>query len=128
MNVKFKNSYRSAKGNTVFRYAVSGTATQLETYKNAQGENHRLDEATGEPIWFTTRFIGTTGKLIATSKGKIVPDMSAYEQAKSLSEQFGGNFGAEIAKLAAAQLLGTGNSAPVSTPTAVESNKELGDM
>jgi len=128
MNVKFKNSYRSAKGNTVFRYAVSGTATQLESYKTAQGENHRIDDATGEPIWFTTRFIGTTGKLIVTSKGNIVPDMSAYEQAKSLSEQFGGNFGAEIAKLAAAQLLGTGNSAPVAAPASVPTSKELGDM
>ena len=45
-----------------------------------------------------------------TSKGKIVPDMSAFEQAASLAKQFGGNFGNELAKATVAQLLGNGGN------------------
>lgn len=128
MNVKFKGSYRSAKGNTVFRYAVSGTPAQLESYKKAQGDNYREDDSTGEPLWFTTRFIGNNGKLVLTSKGTIVPDMSAYEQADSLAKQYGGNFGQELAKMAAAQLLGSSNNASVVAPAAVTTEKPIGSM
>lgn len=105
MKVKFLSSYRSQKGNTVFRYAVSGTPEQIEAYKNAQGENFREDDS-GTPLWFTTRFVGNNGTLIITTNGKIVPDMSAFEKADSLAKQFGGNLGQELAKAAAAELLG----------------------
>lgn len=105
MKVKFLSSYRSTKGNTVFRYSVSGTTEQIEAYKAAQGENFRESDD-GTPLWFTTRFIGNTGTLIITTNNKIVPDMSAFEKADSLAKQFGGNLGQELAKAAAAELLG----------------------
>lgn len=105
MKVKLLRSYKSQNGNTVFVYAVSGNASQLEAYKNASGDFYREDE-NGTPLWFTTRCIGQRGTLIITAKGKVVPDMSAFEQAASLAKQFGGNFGNELAKATVQQLLG----------------------
>lgn len=122
MNITHKGEYRSQKGNTVFRYAVSGNKKQLEAFKQAQGDFYREDDD-GNPMWFTTRFVGKTGKLIITSKGRIVPDMSAFEQANSLAKQYGGDLGQELAKTAAATLLGgkrTETENPVEVPTSVE--------
>lgn len=117
MNVKLLRSYKSQKGNTVFVYAVSGNAAQIEAYKAAQGDNYREAED-GTPLWFTTRCIGNSGTLVITSKGKVVPDMSAYEQAASLASQFGGNFGQELAKASVAAILGNSNSNSVAPETA----------
>ena len=105
IKVSLKRSYRSQNGNTVFVYAVNANATELESYKTAQGDFHREAED-GTPLWFTTRCIGERGSLVITSKGKVVPDMSAFEQAASLAKQFGGNFGNELAKASVAKLLG----------------------
>lgn len=118
MKIKLMRSYKSKKGNTVFVYGVSGSPEQLEAFKKAQGENHREDES-GTPLWFTTRCVGQTGTLIITTNGKVVPDMSAFDQAASIAAQYGGNFGEALAKQAAAALLGnTGNT--VSSPAKVE--------
>ena len=117
MKVQLSRSYRSQKGNTVFVYTVKGTESQIDAYKAAQGDNYRETED-GVSLWFTTRCIGNNGSLIITEKGKVVPDMSAFEQAASLAKQYGGNFGAELAKASVAQLLGNSNntdSAPVAT-------------
>ncbi len=105
LKVSLKRSYRSANGNTVFVYSVSGKPDAIEAYKQASGDFYR-EEENGTPLWFTTRCIGNSGSLVITSKGKIVPDMSAFEQAASLAKQYGGNFGAELAKASVAHLLG----------------------
>lgn len=106
MKIKLLGSYRSKKGNLTFRYAVSGTKEQLEAFAKAQGEFHRVDEATGTPLWFTTNFAGNTGSLIITQNGKVVADMTEFEKANSLAKQFGGNLGQELARHAAATLMG----------------------
>ena len=116
MKVQLSRSYRSQKGNTVFVYTVKGTEAQIEAYKAAQGDNYRETED-GVSLWFTTRCIGNSGTLIVTEKGKVVPDMSAFEQAASLAKQYGGNFGAELAKASVAALLGNSNNVD-STPVA----------
>jgi len=121
MKISFKRSYKSQKGNTVFVYTVKGTPKQIADYKAAQGDLHREDTETGESLWFTTRFVGDRGELIITDKGKIVPDMSAFEKAASLSKQYGGNFGNELARAAVANLMGSSASqseAKVETPAA----------
>lgn len=116
MKVKLSRSYKSQKGNTVFVYSVSGTPAQIEAYKAAQGDNYRESED-GTPLWFTTRCIGNSGELIITAKGKVVPDMSAYEQAASLAAQFGGNFGQELARASVAALVnGNNTTAPSAEP------------
>ena len=106
MNVKLSRSYKSKNGNTVFVYAVSANAKDLEKFKEASGDFYREDTENGTPLWFTTRCIGNTGKLVITTKGKVVPDMSAFEQAASLAKQYGGNFGQELARMAASALSG----------------------
>lgn len=117
MKIKLQRSYTSKNGNKVFVYSVSGSKEQLEKFKAAQGENYREAED-GTPLWFTVRCVGDSGSLIITTNGNIVPDMSAYDQAASLAAQYGGNLGQELARQAAASLLGKGNSttAPVAEP------------
>jgi ribosomal protein L35AE/L33A len=105
IKVSLKRSYRSQNGNTVFVYAVNAKPEEVEAYKLASGDYYREQED-GTPLWFTTRCIGNSGTLVITSKGKIVPDMSAFEQAASLAKQFGGNFGDALAKASVANLLG----------------------
>ena len=56
--------------------------------------------------------------MIITTNGNVVPDMSAYDQAASLAAQYGGNFGAELAKSAAHAILGV--ASPASTPAKAE--------
>lgn len=109
MKIKLLRSYKSQKGNTVFVYSVTGTSEQIAAYKAAQGDNYRESDE-GVTLWFTTRCVGNTGTLIVTEKGKVVPDMSAFEQAASLAKQYGGNFGQELARAAVANLIGGNNS------------------
>lgn len=122
MNAKADGSYRNKKGTLVFRYKVIGTPAEIEAYKAAQGENYRESEDK-TPLFFTTRNAGNSVNLIITQGGKVVADMSAFDAAASLASQYGGNLGTELAKQAAAQLLGSSRSS-VSTP--VQENADLG--
>ena len=106
MNIKLIRSYRSKNGNPTFVYGVSGTDAQLAEFEAAQGDYHRIDEETGQPLWFTTRCVGPAGKLLITTNGNVVPDMSAFDQAASLAQQYGGNFGDALAAQAAQSILG----------------------
>ena len=113
-----RSPYTSAKGNTVFVYAVSGSESEMAAYKTAQGDNYREED--GTPLWFTTRFVGDAGSLVITSKGKVIADLSEYKKAESLVKQFGGNFGQELAKQKIAQLMGGLNNA--TTPANVSAD------
>lgn len=113
LKIKQTRSYIK-NGKPVFVYEVSGSKDAIAKYKELQGENYR-ETKDGVPLWFTIRSVGATGELVITTNGKIVPDMSAFHNAESLAKQFGGSLGNELAKVAAAQLLGTTNN---STPQA----------
>ena len=131
MNVKFVRSYRSKNGNPTFVYEVSGSDADLAKYKEIQGGYYREDEKTGKPLFFTVNCIGKTGKLIITSNNKVVPDMSAFDQAASLAKQYGGNFGQELAKQAAQGIMGTAPQPPAEAdgqPEAEAEDANLGDM
>ncbi len=121
LNATFARSYKKRNKNNelvdVFVYHVSGSKEATEEYKKVQGEFLRTDEATGKDIFFSTRYVGDTAKLIITEKGNVVPDMSEYAKAHSLASQFGGNLGQELARNTAAKLMG-GQPATVATPTA----------
>ena len=105
MNVTLQRSYRSKNGNVTFVYAINGSEQDLEKYKEIQGDFYREDD-NGKPLWFTTRCIGDRGKLIITTNNKVVPDMSDFDQAASIAEQYGGNFGQAIANASARKILG----------------------
>jgi len=130
MRIKLERSYRSKNGNPTFVYGVSGNASDLAAYKDAQGEFYREDETSGTPLWFTTRCVGQTGKLIITTNDNIVPDMSAFDQAASIAEQYGGNFGQELAKQAAQDILGSSPSvaAPAAKAEVSDDAEDLGEL
>ena len=79
-------------------------------------------------MWFTTRCVGENGTLIITTNGKIVPDMSKFDQAASLASQYGGNFGEELAKLTAQSILGVSSTSAVEAPVAVSAPEDLGEL
>lgn len=120
LNGTFARSYKKRNKNNelvdVFVYHVTGSKEALAEYEKVQGEFLRTDEATGKHIFFSTRYVGDNAKLIITEKGNVVPDMSEYAKAHSLASQFGGNLGQELARNAAAKLMG-GQPATVATPT-----------
>ena len=106
LSVQMQRSYKSKNGNRTFVYTVSGKPSDIEAYREAQGEFYREDDKTNNPLWFTTKCIGKTGTLNITDNGNIVPDMSEYDEAASLAEQYGGNLGEMLAREAAQRLLG----------------------
>jgi hypothetical protein len=129
MNITFSRNYvKKETGNDVFVYIVNGTPEEMESFKTAQGSNYRVDAKTGDILWFNSRYVGEAGKLIITSNNKVVADTSAFAKAKSLSAQYGGNFGQELARAAAANLISgltkTTASATVSSAPAAD----LGDL
>lgn len=127
LNGTFQRSYKKRDKNNnlvdVFVYAVTGSKEALEAYKTVQGEFLRTDEATGKHLWFSTRYVGDSAKLIITEKGNVVADMSEFAKAASLASQFGGNLGVELARNAAAQLMGGSTaSTSVAQPVETEAN------
>ena len=109
-------NYVSRNGNVVFRYKVTGSAEAMSAYEEAQGEYYTVDDATGNVLWFTTRFAGDKATLVVTDAGKIYADMSEFHKQASLAKQFGGNLGAELAKVAASKLTGK----PIEEPAVQE--------
>lgn len=112
LNGTFVRSYKK-NGKDVFVYAVTGSKEATDKYEQTQGEFFRKDDTTGNGLFFSTRYVGEKVPLIITEKGNVVADMSEYAKAASLASQFGGNLGVELAKNAAAKLMG---SSPVSEP------------
>lgn len=111
LTIAYSRDYVSKKGNTTFVYTVDGSKEELANYKKAQGKFYREAdgkgaEPAGTPLYFTTRYVGEQGKLVISNSGNVVADMSEFRKAQSLSEQFGGNFGQEIAKVSALNILG----------------------
>jgi hypothetical protein len=93
---KFQRKYRKAvTGTTVFVFNVTGSEKELEAFQEAEGDNYRLDDKTGKPIWFSTRFIDDSVNLVITENGKVVADDSEMSKLQSLVEQFG----IDVAKL-----------------------------
>ena len=127
MKVSLLRSYRSKNGNATFVYKVNASDNDLESFKEAQGDYYREDKG-GSPLWFTTRCIGQSGKLIITTNGNVVPDMSSFDQASSIAEQYGGNFGQELAKTAAQAILGTAASSTPEVNTPAEQEQASDDL
>lgn len=87
---KLKSSYRKQEtGNRVFRYVVSGSPEDIKRYEEIQGENLRLDDETGKPVFSTTRYISDNIKLIFTQNDKVVVDDTEVSKLQSLIDQYG---------------------------------------
>lgn len=115
LKIEYISMYVNERGNEVYRYKVSGSPDAMLAYEEAQGDYYRVDEESGNVLWFTSRYVGEQATLIVNpDNNKIYPDMSEFKKVASLSSQFGGQLGAEIAKQAVSKLLGksTSNSTP----------------
>ena len=96
LTAKLVGSYRKpVTGTKVFRFNVFGTESELQEFETAQGDNYRVDEQTGKPMWFTTRYVGDNINLVITKDNNVVADDTEMSKLQSLVEQFG----AETAKL-----------------------------
>jgi len=108
--------YVNKKGNDVFRYKVTGSPDAMEAYESVQGDYHREDEETGNVLWFSSRFCGDTATLVVNEDtSKVYADMSEFKKIASLSSQFGGALGQEIARQGVSKLLGRKAVEPVET-------------
>ncbi len=85
----------------VFKYSVHGTKEELAKYAEIQGENHRKDDTTGVPLYFTTRPAGVTAQLQISSNDKVFVDTTNIDLARALITQYG-----EVGMLMAKDLLG----------------------
>lgn len=133
VNVTYVRQYSANKNGkrvTVFVYRVSGTPELKAKYKELQGTFYRPDTETNEPLYFTKHYMGTSGTLILTDSGKVVPDMSKYEKAASLCDQFDGVFGQTLAHRLVSDIMGTtapANSGPINDPNSIP-DEDLGDI
>ena len=58
MKANLDSSYYSKKkGCKMFRYVLSGTSDEIETYKVIAGEGYRENE-NGQSLWFTRNYVG----------------------------------------------------------------------
>ena len=119
LKIEYISMYVNERGNEVYRYKVSGSPDAMLAYEEAQGDYYRVDEKSGNVLWFTSRYVGEQATLIVNpDNNKIYADMSEFKKVASLSSQFGGQLGAEIAKQAVSKLLGRSNAASVANKEA----------
>ena len=124
MKATFLRNYRKQEsGNLVLVYKVTGSEKDMKSYESAQGEYYTVDKKDGV-LYFSPQFVCPEVELIVTSKGKVVADMSKFDMAQSLAEQYKGTeLGTEIAKQAVAMLLGDMGTTPA--PQAVIEEKAV---
>lgn len=102
LTAKFARNYRSKKGNSVFKFIVTGSVEEIEAYKTAQGQNYREEDITKEPLFFTPIFQAKVLTLLITPNNKVVVDNTEIAAVESMIENATGIYQQELAKLAAA--------------------------
>jgi len=135
LKLKFKRSYRSQSGKTVFTYQVTGKTGDLESYKEYCGDNLREDDSTGAPLYFTTQFAGESATLAPNQDGtKFYVDRSEDDKINSLIEQHAGSaLGVALANAKAQELINsmrksTPVAAPVTKTTEEKTTDDLGGL
>lgn len=130
MKITFLRNYRKAEtGNMVYVYGVSGTPEQLEAFKEAQGDNYKVDEETGAVLWFSTRYIGDAGQLSISRNGKVFADTSEFDKANSLCEQYKGTaLGDQLARVMAEKLLDSLGGGKTSAPVAKPASNDISQL
>ncbi len=135
LKLKFKRSYRSQSGKTVFTYQVTGKTADIESYKEYCGDNLREDDSTGAPLYFTTQFAGENAALAPNQEGnKYYVDRSEDDKINSLIEQHAGSaLGVALANAKAQELINamrksTPVAAPVTKTTEEKTTDDLGGL
>lgn len=100
LKAKFHGNYRkSTTVNgvptvvTVFRYTVNGTEEELQQYEEIQGDNYKVDDKTGKPLYFTTRYVMDNVELTISENAdgdkRIVVDDSEFAKLQSIVDTYG---------------------------------------
>ena len=90
LTAKLVSNYRKkVTGTLVFRFQVNGTAEEIQQYKDCMGDNLVLDNTTGKPLYFTTRYVSDNVKLLITSENKVVVDDTEVAKLQSLVQTYG---------------------------------------
>ena len=100
LKAKFHGNYRkSTTVNgipsviTVFRYTVDGSEKELQEYEEIQGDNFKIEEKSGKPLYFTTRYVADNVELTVSENGdgekRIVVDDSEFAKLQSIVDQYG---------------------------------------
>jgi hypothetical protein len=90
IKVIFLRKYTTGKGKPQFIYTlVNPTPEQLASFKAWKGEFYRVDEKTGQTLFFSSRFVGPKTELLLTENGKWVIDDTALVQLASLTQAYG---------------------------------------
>ncbi len=133
MKATFNNLYRK-NGNVVLVYHVTGTTAELEMYKEAKGDNYRVDEATGKPLYYSTnRLVGNgfEGELRFGTDGQVYADSTEDTLAEMLINSKPGPVADQIAAMRALDLMNfirTVGSMKQKTVNTTAEAKTLGDF
>jgi hypothetical protein len=78
---------------TVFRYTVDGSEKELQEYEEIQGDNFKIEDKSGKPLYFTTRYVADNVELLVSENSdgekRIVVDDSEYAKIQSIVDQYG---------------------------------------
>jgi len=95
----------------VFRYSVSGTPEEMKAYADAKGKNHRVDDKTGQVLFFSTKYVGDVVDLLILANGDVIIDTSELRKSEAIVKSMGGDLGKAIAEETARRLMNNhGNS------------------
>lgn len=100
LKAKFHGNYRKSTTVqgvptvvTVFRYTVDGSASELKEYEEIQGDNYKIEEKSGKPLYFTTRYVADNVELTisenADGEKRIVVDDSEFAKLQSIVDTYG---------------------------------------
>lgn len=100
LKAKFHGNYRkSTTVNgiptvlTVFRYTVDGTEKELQEYEEIQADNYVVDDKSGKPLYFTTRYVADVVELqVSENKDgekRIVVDDSEIAKIQAMVQMYG---------------------------------------
>jgi|Laugrespbdmm15sd_2_1035082.scaffolds.fasta_scaffold20828_5 hypothetical protein len=93
----------------VFRYSVTGTPEEMKAYADAKGKNNRVDDKTGQTLFFSTKYVGDNVDLLILANGDVIIDTSELRKAEAVVKSMGGDLGKAIAEETARRFM-NGNS------------------
>lgn len=93
----------------VFRYSVTGTPEEMKAYADAKGKNNRVDDKTGQTLFFSTKYVGDNVDLLILANGDVIIDTSELRKAEAVVKAMGGDLGKAFADETAKRFM-NGNS------------------
>lgn len=82
----------------VFRYSVTGTPEEMKAYADAKGKNNRVDDKTGQTLFFSTKYVGDNVDLLILANGDVIIDTSELRKREAVVKAMGGDLGKAIAE------------------------------